>query len=121
MANISREGRRRLRQKRVRGRVRGTTDRPRLNVFRSLSNIYAQVIDDATGNTLAQASTVDKDLQAQVDGKKKAEQAQIVGKIVAERALAKGVKLVVFDRAGYYYHGRIKALAEAARSAGLSF
>lgn len=121
MATLSREGRRKIRQRRVRGRVQGTPARPRLNVYRSLSNIYAQVIDDATGHTLAQASTVDNDLKSQLDGKKKTEQAQLVGKTVAERAIAKGVNIVVFDRAGYYYHGRVKALAEAARSAGLSF
>lgn len=121
MATNSREGRRQIRQRRISARVRGTAGRPRLNVYRSLSNIYAQVIDDSTGHTLAQASTVDKEIESKLSGKKKAEQAQIIGQTIAERALAKGVKLVVFDRAGYYYHGRVKALAEAARSAGLSF
>jgi large subunit ribosomal protein L18 len=112
---------RRRRQARVRGRVAGTAARPRLNVYRSSSNIFAQVIDDASGHTLAQASTLDAELKANLEGKKKIEQAQAVGAAVAERALAKGLKAVVFDRAGYRYHGRVKALADAARSAGLEF
>jgi large subunit ribosomal protein L18 len=101
--------------------VSGTTIRPRLNVYRSLSNIFAQIIDDEVGHTLASASTVDKELKAKLEGKRKLEQAQLVGSAIAERALAKGLKVVVFDRAGYRYHGRVKALAEAARSAGLDF
>ncbi|MEK7277472.1 MAG: 50S ribosomal protein L18 [Chloroflexota bacterium] len=120
MAN-SRETMRRRRQARVRGRVAGTAARPRLNVYRSLSNIFAQVIDDASGRTLAQASTIDAELKARLEGKKKLEQAQVVGAAVAERALSKGLKAVVFDRAGYRYHGRVKALADAARGAGLEF
>ena len=120
MAN-SRETMRRRRQARVRGRVVGTAARPRLNVYRSSSNIFAQVIDDASGHTLAQASTIDAELKANLEGKKKIEQAQAVGAAVAERALAKGLKAVVFDRAGYRYHGRVKALADAARGAGLEF
>lgn len=120
MAN-SRETMRRRRRVRVRGRVTGTAARPRLNVYRSLSNIFAQVIDDASGHTLAQASTIDAELKAKLEGKKKLEQAQVVGAAVAERALAKGLKAVVFDRAGYRYHGRVKALADAARGAGLEF
>ena len=112
---------RRRRRTRVRGRVAGTAARPRLNVYRSLSNIFAQVIDDASGHTLAQASTIDAELKAKLEGKKKLEQAQVVGAAVAERALAKGLKAVVFDRAGYRYHGRVKALADAARGAGLEF
>lgn len=118
---ISREAMRRRRQRRVRGRVSGTAARPRLNVYRSLSNIFVQVIDDEAGHTLVQASTVDTDLKTSLDGKKKIEQAQIVGAAVAERALARGIKAVVFDRAGYRYHGRVKALADAARGAGLEF
>lgn len=117
----SRETMRRRRQKRVRGRVAGTADRPRLNVFRSLSNIFVQVIDDEAGNTLVSASTIEKDLLSKLDGKKKIEQAQVIGSTIAERALAKGIKQVVFDRAGYKYHGRIKAVADAARGAGLEF
>jgi large subunit ribosomal protein L18 len=121
MAQKSREAMRKRRQRRVRSRVAGTSDRPRLNVFRSLSNISVQLIDDAAGRTLVSASSIDKDLKSQVDGKKKLEQAQIIGSAVAERALAKGIKKVVFDRAGYRYHGRVKALADAARGAGLEF
>lgn len=112
---------RQRRKARVRSRVFGTAERPRLNVFRSATNIFVQVIDDEKGHTLVQASSIDADLRAKMDGKKKTEQAQIVGAAVAERALAKGVTAVVFDRGGYRYHGRVKALADAARGAGLSF
>jgi large subunit ribosomal protein L18 len=105
----------------VRKYVTGTSERPRLNVFRSLNHIYAQVIDDSVGKTLASASTIDHEIRAQVAGLKKTEQAKIVGKVLAERALAQGVTMVVFDRGGYKYHGRVKALAEAAREAGLNF
>jgi large subunit ribosomal protein L18 len=117
----SREVMRKRRQRRVRGSVSGTAARPRLNVFRSLNNIYVQVIDDEAGFTLASASTAEKDLGGQLDGKKKLEQAQVIGATIAERALAKGIKQVVFDRAGYKYHGRVKAIADAARGAGLDF
>jgi large subunit ribosomal protein L18 len=109
------------RHNRVRARVDGTTARPRLNVFRSLSNIYAQVIDDAQGVTLASASTIDKEVAAQIEGKNKTDAARIVGRIVAERAKNVGITKVVFDRGGYKYHGRIAALAEGAREAGLEF
>lgn len=105
----------------IRKRVVGTPQRPRLNVFRSLNHIYAQVIDDTVGQTLASASTIDREVRDQIAGLKKTEQARVVGRVVAERALAKGVKQVVFDRGGYKYHGRVKALAEAAREAGLDF
>lgn len=114
------QGRQR-RHTRVRARVAGTTDRPRLNIFRSLSNIYAQVIDDAQGLTVASASTIDKDVAAQIQGKNKTDAARIVGRIVAERAKNAGVSKVVFDRGGYRYHGRVAALAEGAREAGLEF
>lgn len=117
----SREAMRKRRQRRVRGRIFGTAVRPRLNVYRSLSNIFVQVIDDEAGHTLVQASSVDGDLKAQLDGKKKTDQAKLVGEAIAQRALAKGIKQVVFDRAGYMYHGRIKAVADAARGAGLEF
>jgi large subunit ribosomal protein L18 len=100
-------------------KISGTPERPRLNVFRSLHHIYAQVIDDVAGNTLVSASTVDKEVAEQVAGKKKQEQAAIVGKIVARRALDAGIQEVVFDRGGYLYHGRIKALADGAREGGL--
>jgi large subunit ribosomal protein L18 len=109
------------RHARVRARVDGTTARPRLNVFRSLSNIYAQVIDDSQGVTLASASTIDKEVAAQIEGKNKTDAARIVGRVVAERAKNAGITKVVFDRGGYKYHGRIAALAEGAREAGLEF
>ncbi len=108
---------RQKRQNRVRARVNGTQERPRLNVFRSLNHIYAQVIDDSQGRTLVTASTLDKD----VAESPKIDQAKAVGKLVAERAKTAGVKKVVFDRGGYLYHGRIKALAEGAREGGLDF
>jgi large subunit ribosomal protein L18 len=110
---------RKRRQRRIRMKITGTPERPRLNVFRSLNHIYAQVIDDVAGHTLVSASTMDKDVAEQIAGKKKQEQATIVGKIVARRALDAGVQEVVFDRGGYLYHGRIKALAEGAREGGL--
>jgi large subunit ribosomal protein L18 len=109
------------RHTRVRRRVRGTAERPRLNVFRSATHIYAQVIDDVAGATLAAASDVESDIASATKGKTKSERAAAVGKAVAERAKAKGVELVVFDRGGYKYHGRVQALADAAREAGLGF
>ena len=112
---------RRRRHARVRARVQGTTSRPRLCVFRSLNHIYAQVIDDLEGHTLASASTLDPELRDGQAGKVKADKAELVGSLVAQRALAKGIKEVVFDRGGYKYHGRVKALAEATRQAGLKF
>ena len=121
MAAVSREIPRKRRHDRVRKKVYGTTERPRLNVYRSLDNIYAQVIDDSTGNTMVSASTVDKELRGQLAPLKKTEQAKAVGKAVAERALAKGIKEVVFDRGGYPYHGRVKALADGSREGGLVF
>lgn len=105
------------RHNRVRARVNGTNERPRLNVFRSLNHIYAQVIDDTQGHTLVAASTLDKD----VAEAPKVEQAKAVGKLVAERAKNAGINRVVFDRGGYLYHGRIKSLAEGAREGGLDF
>ena len=121
MAAVSREIARKRRHERVRKKVSGTAERPRLNVYRSLDNICAQVIDDSTGNTLVSASTVDKELRSQLASLKKADQAKAVGKAVAERALAKGIKEVVFDRGGYPYHGRVKALADGSREGGLVF
>jgi len=112
---------RRRRHKRVRERVHGTQGRPRLCVFRSLSHIYAQVIDDDGGRTLVAASDVEQEARASTNGVKKVARAAAVGRLVGQRALDKGVKEVVFDRAGYRYHGRVKALAEAAREAGLKF
>jgi len=121
MANQSRSVARARRHMRVRKDLAGSAQRPRLNVFRSLSGIYAQVIDDQAGHTLASASTVDRDLREQVKGLKKSEQAKLIGKTVAERAKSKGVESVVFDRGGYRYSGRIKALADGAREGGLQF
>jgi large subunit ribosomal protein L18 len=112
---------RQRRHTRVRRNLAGTSDRPRLNVFRSATHIYAQVIDDIAGHTLAAASDTDKDLAKKASGKSKTERAALVGAAVAERAKAAGVSLVVFDRGGYKYHGRVKALADAAREAGLGF
>jgi len=104
--------------RRIRRKLRGSTERPRLAVFRSVAHIYAQVIDDAEGKTLVSASSVDKG--AKTNGGNLAG-AKAIGKLVAERAKEKGIKQVVFDRGGYLYHGRVKALAEAARAAGLEF
>ena len=117
---------RQRRHARVRKTVAGTASVPRLNVYRSLNHIYAQIIDDRTGNekggvTLAAASTMDKDVKAQLNGLTKTDAAKVVGKVLAERALQKGVQSVVFDRGGYLYTGRVKALADGAREAGLKF
>jgi large subunit ribosomal protein L18 len=121
MPEVDREAARRRRHKRIRRKVFGRRERPRLNVFRSLQHIYAQVIDDWEGHTLASASTIDSEVKRQIDGLSKTEQARVVGEAVAERALDKGIESVVFDRGGYRYHGRVKALAEAAREKGLKF
>lgn len=110
-----------VRHKRVRTKVSGTTARPRLNVYRSLNEIYAQVIDDTKGATLTSASTRDKDLEKALKGKTKTEQAKIVGQSVAEKALKLGINEVVFDRGGYIYTGRVQSLADGAREAGLKF
>lgn len=106
---------------RVRKTVAGTASRPRLNVFKSLSGIYAQIIDDNDGKTLISASTVDKELREKMKGMKKTEQAKAIGKEVAERAKSKGISSVVFDRGGFRYVGRVKALADGAREGGLQF
>jgi len=98
-----------------------SSDRPRLSVFRSGFHIYAQIIDDTAGGTLAAASTIDKELKGKLKTGANIDAAKAVGKLIAERAVAKGIKEVVFDRGGYMYHGRVKALAEAAREGGLSF
>jgi len=110
-----------VRHKRVRKIVVGTTARPRLCVYRSLNNIYAQIIDDSKGTTLASASTLDKEVAELIKDKTKTEAAKIVGEVVAKRAKAKKVKEVVFDRGGYLYTGRVQAVADGARSAGLEF
>ena len=106
---------------RIRAKVKGTTSAPRLCVFRSLNHIYAQVVDDSQGHTLVSASTLDAEIRNDKVGKSKADRAGLVGSMVAERALSKGIKQVAFDRGGYKYHGRVKALAEAARQGGLKF
>jgi len=118
MANTSRAVVRAAIHKRIRRKVRGSTERPRLAVYRSLNHIYAQVIDDYQGQTIVSASTTEKDLRGSSGGNVDA--ASRVGKAIAERALAKGIEQVVFDRGGYLYHGRIKALTDAARAAGLN-
>ena len=106
---------------RVRAKVSGTGGRPRLNVYRSLNHIYAQLIDDTVGHTLVAASTMDQEMRGQLEGLDKAAQARLVGKMVGERAVNSGIEQVVFDRGGYLFHGRVKALAEGAREAGLDF
>ena len=121
MGKTSSREQRARRQRRIRGRVTGTAERPRLNVFRSNAHIYAQVIDDTAGHTLAAASTLDADLRPQMTDNTKQDEAKLVGKLIAERALAAGVAQVVFDRGGFKYHGRVRALADAAREAGLQF
>jgi len=121
MAEKSRSEARIRRHARVRKSVEGTALRPRLSIFRSLSEIYAQVIDDHIGNTIASASTIDAELRSKMKGLKKSEQAKAVGKAVAERAIGKGVKAVVFDRGGFKYTGRVKSLADGAREGGLEF
>jgi large subunit ribosomal protein L18 len=112
---------REIRHRRVRQKVTGTISRPRLCVFRSLNHIRAQLIDDSMGQTLVSMSTLDSQVRGKTDEKGKSKKAEVVGTLLAERALDKGIKKVVFDRGGYKYHGRIKALAEAARKAGLEF
>ena len=116
----SRNERRKKRHRRIRKRIHGTAERPRLVVFRSLSHIYAQIVEDDAQHTLVAASSLDPELRGKVNGGN-IEGARQVGRLIAERALAKGIRQVVFDRAGYLYHGRVAALAEAAREAGLSF
>ena len=115
----SRGAARHKRHERIRLTLSGSPERPRLAVFRSLNNIYAQVIDDTSGTTLAAASSLEKELRA--GGRKKTDEAREVGRLIAERAKSAGVAQVVFDRAGFRYHGRIKSLADAAREAGLEF
>ena len=109
------------RKKRIRSRVIGTSERPRLNVFRSLKHIYAQAIEDATGKTLVSASTRSSELKGSLRYAGNVDAAKKVGELIAKKCLEKGIQKVVFDRSGYLYHGRIKALAEAARAKGLIF
>lgn len=109
------------RKKRIRKKITGTPDKPRLSVFRSSKHIYAQIVDDTEGQTITAASTLDADIKSNTEAKGKVGEAQLVGKLLAERALEKGVKQVVFDRNGFLYHGRIKAISDGAREAGLGF
>ena len=118
---LSRDAHRRRIHRRVRRTLGGTPERPRLAVHRSLKHIRAQVIDDRTGRTIASASSLDKEIRKEIKGGRNISAAKIVGKAIAERARALGVEKVVFDRGGYQYHGRVQALAEAAREAGLKF
>jgi large subunit ribosomal protein L18 len=112
---------RKRRHLRVRAKLSGTPERPRLNVFRSSAHVYAQVIDDTTGHTLVSASSLEPELRSEAKDKTKTERATAVGTLVAERAKAAGIEKVVFDRGGFKFHGRVKALAEAARKTGLDF
>jgi large subunit ribosomal protein L18 len=121
MATVDTREARIRRHERVRKTVAGTPERPRLAVFRSLNNIYAQIIDDTKGVTLAAASTLDEEVKKDAGGKKKSEESKLVGTLIAKRAREAGISLVVFDRGGNLYHGRVKALAEASRAAGLKF
>ena len=118
VSKVNKKAMRMKRQIRVRGKISGTPERPRLNVFRSNANIYAQIIDDVNGVTLVAANTLEKDFEGATGN---AEAAKKVGAVLAERAKAKGIEEVVFDRGGYVYHGRVAALAEGAREAGLKF
>lgn len=121
MANKNRALARERRHARVRKQVFGSPERPRLNIFKSLTGIYAQIIDDMDGKTLVSASSVDKELREKVKGMKKSEQAKAIGQAIAERAKNKGISMVVFDRGGFRYTGRVKALADGAREGGLQF
>ena len=126
ISKIDKNSVRQRRHARVRKTITGTAETPRLNVYRSLNHIYVQIIDDRKGNekggvTIAAASTMDKAVKEQIAGLSKTEAAKVVGKVAAERALEKGVKTVVFDRGGYLYTGRVKAVADGAREAGLDF
>ena len=121
ISKIDKNAVRKARHNRTRRHIVGTGERPRLNVYRSLNNIYAQVIDDTTSQTLASASTLDAEIKGQLAEKTKKEAAKLVGELVGKRALEKGVQEVVFDRGGYLYTGRVAKLAEGARAAGLKF
>ena len=121
---VSKESRAKVRlnkHRRMRNRFAGTAERPRLTVFRSNNHMYAQIIDDSVGNTLVSASTLQKEVKAELEKTNDVDAAAYLGKVIAERALEKGIKEVVFDRGGFIYQGKVKALAEAAREAGLEF
>jgi len=121
VSKVSRQEVRVKKHKRLRNRFSGTAERPRLAVFRSNNHMYAQIIDDMAGNTLVSASTLEKDVKAELEKTNNVEAAAYLGKIIAKKALDKGIKTVVFDRGGFIYQGKIAALAEAAREAGLEF
>jgi large subunit ribosomal protein L18 len=122
MGVLSRAEARQKRKKRIRKNLSGTIERPRLTVFRSAKNIYVQIIDDSNSKTLAEASSLSRDIRSKIDAKGgNKEGALTIGRLIAERALEKGIKKVIFDRNGFLYHGRVKALAEAAREHGLEF
>ena len=121
---VSKESRTKVRvnkHRRIRNRFSGTAERPRLAVFRSNNHMYAQIIDDTVGNTLVSASTLQKEVKAELEKTNNVDAAAYLGKVIAERALEKGIKEVVFDRGGFIYQGKVKALADAAREAGLEF
>ncbi|OGP97541.1 MAG: 50S ribosomal protein L18 [Deltaproteobacteria bacterium RBG_19FT_COMBO_46_9] len=122
MGVLSKAEARLKRKKRIRKKLIGTTERPRLTIFRSAKNIYVQIVDDTTSRTLAEASSLSRDIRSQITGKGgNKEGALIIGKLIAERALEKGIKRIIFDRNGFLYHGRVKALADAVREHGLEF
>ena len=121
ITKIDKNADRKKRHARVRNKISGTSECPRLSVYRSLNHIYAQIIDDVAGNTLVACSSVEKSVMALVEGKSKKEVATIVGQELAKKALAKGIEVVVFDRGGYIYTGRVQCLADGAREAGLKF
>lgn len=121
ITKVARNKARKKRHLRVRNKIQGTASRPRLNVFRSDKHIYCQLIDDTKGVTLASASTLDKELRDQITNGGNVESAKLVGELIAKRAKEKGITTVVFDRGGYIFHGRVKALADASREAGLEF
>ena len=121
MKRLKEQVRREQRHRRVRAKISGAPTRPRLNVFRSARHIFAQIIDDSKGHTLVAASTLDAEVRANAPKWNKKEEAKAVGKLLAQRAASKGLKQVVFDRGGYQYHGRVKALAEGSREGGLEF
>ena len=121
ISKINKNNDRKKRHVRVRGKVFGTKEMPRLCVYRSLNNIYVQIIDDTVGNTLVATSTLDKELKGTLEGKSKKDQAKAVGELAAKKALEKGITAVVFDRGGYLYTGRVQSLADGAREGGLKF
>lgn len=121
LKQINKQANRKARHARVRKKLSGTPQMPRLNVYKSNTNLYAQVIDDISGNTLVSASTLDKDVKNELNGTANMEAAKKLGETIGKKAIDNGIETVVFDRSGYIYHGKVKAIAEAARSAGLKF